>query len=84
MTSSGTLAVRCRAPQVQACVASGQGDVTPRLARGETRLCVPQVGGMPAAYFTMPCMRIQLTKASNQPVLVVVFGYMPKPCPPCS
>ena len=24
------------------------------------------------------------TKASNQPVLVVSFGYIPKPCPPCS
>jgi iron complex outermembrane receptor protein len=31
-----------------------------------------------------PCMVIQLTKASNQPVLVVSFGYIPKPCPPCS
>lgn len=36
------------------------------------------------AAVSSPCMVIQLTKASNQPVLVVSFGYMPKPCPPCS
>src|SRR3954463_7410465 len=36
------------------------------------------------AGFSMPCIPIQRTKASNQPVLVVSFGYMPKPCPPCS
>ncbi len=28
---------------------------------------------------TIPCIVSQLTKASNQPVLVVSFGYMPKP-----
>jgi phosphopantetheinyl transferase (holo-ACP synthase) len=28
---------------------------------------------------SMPCMASQLTKASNQPVLVVSLGYMPKP-----
>ena len=33
---------------------------------------------------SQPCIFIQLAKASNQPVLVVGFGYMPKPCPPCS
>ena len=33
---------------------------------------------------SQPCIFIQLAKASNQPVLVVGFAYMPKPCPPCS
>ena len=28
---------------------------------------------------SIPCMVIQLTKALNQPVLVVSLGYMPKP-----
>src|SRR4051812_2168417 len=37
-----------------------------------------------AAGFSMPCIPIQRTKASNQPVLVVSFGYIPKPWPPCS
>ena len=37
-----------------------------------------------AAGFSIPCIPIQRTKASNQPVLVVSFGYIPKPCPPCS
>ena len=37
-----------------------------------------------AAGFIMPCIPIQRTKASNQPVLVVSFGYIPKPWPPCS
>jgi hypothetical protein len=36
------------------------------------------------AWLSMPCMPSQRAKASNQPVLVVSFGYMPKPCPPCS
>ena len=35
------------------------------------------------AGFIHPCIVIQLAKASNQPVLVVVFGYMPNPWPPC-
>ena len=34
--------------------------------------------------FSMPCIPSQRTKASNQPVLVVSFGYIPKPWPPCS
>src|ERR1043165_164305 len=34
--------------------------------------------------FNMPSIPIQRTKASNQPVLVVSFGYIPKPWPPCS
>ena len=29
-------------------------------------------------------MPSQRTKLSNQPVLVAVLGYMPKPWPPCS
>lgn len=33
---------------------------------------------------SMPCIPSQRTKASNQPVLVVSFGYIPKPWPPCS
>ncbi len=33
---------------------------------------------------SIPCIVSQLTKALNQPVLVVSLGYMPKPCPPCS
>ena len=37
-----------------------------------------------AAGFSIPCIPIQRTKASNQPVLVVSFGYIPKPWPPCS
>jgi hypothetical protein len=40
-------------------------------------------GGYPADA-CMPCIPSQRTKASNQPVLVVSFGYIPKPCPPCS
>jgi hypothetical protein len=32
---------------------------------------------------SIPCMVSQQTKALNQPVLVVSFGYMPKPWPPC-
>ena len=34
--------------------------------------------------FNIPCISSQLTKASNQPVLVVSLGYIPKPCPPRS
>jgi hypothetical protein len=44
-------------------------------------------GGLPlrrparnqALGLTIPCIVSQLTKALNQPVLVVSFGYMPKP-----
>jgi hypothetical protein len=35
--------------------------------------------GDQALALSIPCMVSQLTKASNQPVLVVSFGYMPKP-----
>ena len=34
--------------------------------------------------FMKPFMVSHEAKASNQPVLVVVLGYMPNPCPPCS
>lgn len=37
-------------------------------------LLFPDVG-----YFIMPCILSQRAKASNQPVLVVSFWYMPKP-----
>src|SRR4051794_23692947 len=36
------------------------------------------------AYFIIPCILSQRAKASNHPVLVVSFGYIPKPWPPCS
>ena|SRR6478672_1557157 len=39
---------------------------------------------LPDPVFSMPCIPSQRTKASNQPVLVVSFGYIPKPWPPCS
>src|SRR5690606_41929636 len=38
----------------------------------------------PAAGSSQPCIFIHAAKASNQPVLVVGLGYMPKPGPPCS
>ncbi len=37
------------------------------------------VSGSPAYGSSIPCMASQLTKALNQPVLVVSLGYMPKP-----
>lgn len=41
-------------------------------------------GGHQPRGLSMPCMPSQLEKAENQPVLVVLFWYMPKPWPPCS
>jgi transcriptional regulator with XRE-family HTH domain len=41
-------------------------------------------GDVGSARSSRPCILIQLTKESNQSVLVVSFGYMPNPCPPCS
>ena len=37
------------------------------------------MSGSPAYGSSIPCMASQLTKALNQPVLVVSLGYMPKP-----
>ena len=42
------------------------------------------VGRRYDAGFIHPCIVIQRVNASNHPVLVVDFGYMPNPCPPCS
>jgi hypothetical protein len=43
-----------------------------------------RLGGAQAFGLAIPCIVSQLAKASNQPVLVVSLGYMPKPWPPCS
>ena len=43
-----------------------------------------QSGSHQALGLIIPCIVSQLTKALNQPVLVVSLGYMPKPWPPCS
>ena len=51
-------------------------------AIGEGRrsaLCTPPPTRDQTLCLSIPCMVSQLTKALNQPVLVVSLGYMPKP-----
>lgn len=82
-----------RVGQVRGDVATGdRGGPEPRaVVRVTMDLQACPRAGAPAAVtndqafgFSIPCMVSQLTKASNQPVLVVSLGYMPKPWPPCS
>ena len=47
---------------------AGRGNIPPPRHRGDQALGL-----------AIPCIVSQLTKALNQPVLVVSFGYMPKP-----
>ena len=69
-----------RSVSVPGAVATGSGgEQHYRLAAWFAAPPLPDAAG-----FSMPCMPIQRTKASNQPVLVVSFGYIPKPWPPCS
>ena len=52
------------------------------LFKDSLRMVLPELAAPPLTYavgFSMPCIPIQRTKASNQPVLVVSFGYIPKP-----
>ena len=53
---------------------------TGRLSRVPTAGCTWTATTSPRSRrLSIPCMVSQLTKALNQPVLVVSLGYMPKP-----
>ena len=81
------------------CPSTGSGGINRGKSQRSTDCCIlyafasrqfPYQGEVAAPLlpdpvgFSMPCIPSQRTKASNQPVLVVSFGYIPKPWPPCS